>query len=200
MGSSWTREKSLAPKPWSKSGIPAHNARMHLRKLRDLGVPQAVLASATGFSERCMASIMSGQTKYLKPATYDAIMAVGVSAVQGAERGKISSVHSNRLIDEILEVGYSKGWLARQLGLKINTFQISPTITIARALKIQAIHDRLWTANDTGQRVTCGRGKPIYGKPFRQVCNCYGVSDLQVKRKKAAEKQRRYRANQSQAC
>lgn len=138
---------------------------------------------------------MSGQTKYLKPATYDAIMAVGVSALQGAKRGKVSSAHSNKHIDEILEAGYSKGWICRQLGFqRSNNLRLAPTVTAAKALKIQAIHDRLWTANEVGQKVTCGHGKPIYGQPFRQVCNCYGVSDLQVKRNKAAEKQRQYRA------
>src|SRR5688500_9224281 len=113
--------------------------------MRQLGVPQAVLAAACGFSERRMASIMSGQTKYLKPATHDAIMAIGLSALEGATKGKIDSKPTQKLVAEILEAGYSKGWICRQLGFqRSNNLDLYPTITAAKAAKIKQLHDRLW--------------------------------------------------------
>lgn len=144
---------------------------------------------------------MSGQTKYLKPATYDAIMAVGTSAIQGAKKGKIGSEHSKHLIEEILQAGYSKGWICRQLGYqRSNNLNVSGRITAAKAAKIQALHDDLWMANGKGWRVKCGGGHRIYGTPFRSVCSCYGVSDLEIKRQKDREKKREERLKKAQAC
>lgn len=182
------------PRPWTKSGVPAKEARRHLRKMRTMGVPQAILATTCGLSERHTNAILNGKVKYLKPATFDAVMAVGLSAIETAKSGKIDSKQSAHLIEEILEAGYSKGWIARQLGLKINSFQLSPTITIARANRIKEIHDRLWKENEVGWQVKAKYGQPIYGKTFREVCTCYGVSDLERKREIARIRQRDFRA------
>jgi hypothetical protein len=163
--------------------------------MRSLGLPQAVLAAASGYSERRMASIMSGETKYLKPATHNAIMAIGLSAIEGAERGKISSEPSKKLIEEILEAGYSQGWICRQLGFqRSNNLDLYPTITAAKANKIKKLHDQLWIENQPGQKVKCGNGTPIYGKPFREACTCYGLSDLERKRESDRIRQRDFRA------
>lgn len=185
-------------KPWSKKGVPATEARKHLKKMRSLGVPQSVLATASGYSERRMASIMSGQTKHLKPATYHAIMAIGVSATQGATKGKISSATSKKLADEILGAGYSKGWICRQLGFqRSNNLEFHPTITAAKANKIKDLHDRLWKENEVGWQVKCGNGTAIYGKSFREACTCYGLSDLDQKRQRDRLAQRDYRQKKS---
>lgn len=162
--------------------------------MRKMGVPQAALATACGLSERHTVSILNGQAKYLKPQTFEAVMAVGLSANETTKTGKIDSKKSARLIEEILEAGYSKGWIARQLGLKINTFQISPTITIARANRIRDLHDKLWKENEIGWRVKTGNAPPIYGKTFREACTCYGVSDLERKREIARIRQRDFRS------
>lgn len=162
-----------------------------------MGVPQAALATACGISERHTVSILNGQAKYLKPQTFDAVMAVGLSAIETAKAGKIDSKKSARLIEEILEAGYSKGWIARQLGLKINTFQISPTITVARANRIRDLHDKLWKENEIGWRVKTGNAPPIPGKTFREACHCYGLSDLERKRQADRLKQQDFRARKA---
>jgi hypothetical protein len=148
-----------------------------------------------------MAAIMSGQTKYIKLETHDAIMAVGLSATQGATRGKIGSEQSEQYIEEILLAGYSKGWICRQLGFqRSNNLKLSRSITAAKAAKIKAIHDRLWLANERGWKVLSGNSPRIYGHHFREVCQCYGTSDLQLKRQKDAEKQRQIRERKRQVC
>jgi hypothetical protein len=141
---------------------------------------------------------MSGQTRYLKPATHDAIMAIGLSAAESAERGKIDSKPSQKLIAEILEAGYSKGWICRQIGYqRSNNLDFQPTITAAKAHKIKQLHNELWLANEIGWKVKCGNGKPIYGKPFREVCRCYGTSDLERRREADRLKRQDFRARKA---
>lgn len=145
-----------------------------------------------------MSYIMSGQTRYLKPATHDAIMAIGLSDLKQATKGKISSEPSVKLIEEILEAGYSRGWICRQLGYqRSNNLSFTPTITVAKANRIKQLHDELWVANEVGFKVRCGNGKPIEGKPFREVCDCYGLSDLDQRRHKDRLAQRDYRSRKT---
>lgn len=179
----------MTPKPWSRSGIPAAQARRHLCNLRRRGVPQAVLAAASGFSERRMAAIMSGETKFLKPGTHDAIMAVGLSSMLQAQRGKVSSEPSKRLVAEILAAGYSKGWICRELGLQRNLLAFDATITAARAQKIRQLHDRLWLANETGWKWR-SRCTVTVGVPFRSVCECYGERPERVRNRLAKQRER----------
>lgn len=166
--------------------------------MRKMGLPQSVLATACGYSERRMASIMSGQTKYLKPQTHDAIMAIGLSAMKEAERGKIDSKPTQKLVAEILEAGYSKGWICRQLGFQAsNNLDFYPTITAAKAHKIKHLHDRLWIGNEVGWQVKCGNGRPIYGKPFREACNCYGLHDHVKANEIRRNRQQEYRSRKA---
>lgn len=141
---------------------------------------------------------MSGQTRYLKPATHDAIMAIGLSAAESAERGKIDSKPSQKLIAEILDAGYSKGWICRKLDFqRSNNLDFYPTITAAKAHKIKQLHNELWLANEIGWKVKCGNGKPIYGKPFRDACQCFGLHDQAKKNELRRERQQEYRARKA---
>lgn len=177
--------------------VAAEEAREHLQNLRRLGVPQATLAAATGLSERHIAHVMNGHAVWLRPDTADRILVVGISALETAREGKIGSRESKRLVQEMVNAGFGRGWIGRQLGCtKNNNCKIGDRILASRALKIRQLHDRLWWANETGWK-QISHGSIRIGVPLRSVCKCYGCDP---KTEANREAQQRLRARKATAA
>lgn len=124
--------------------IDATEAREHLRWLSTVGVGKREAAKAAGLSLSAVQEIRSGRRTKCNPSTASKILAV--SRLAAAPGARIDAGPTWRLIEEMLQAGYTRESVARFLGstAKAPALQISrDKVTAAMARRVEELHHRL---------------------------------------------------------
>jgi transcriptional regulator with XRE-family HTH domain len=101
--------------------VDATPVREHLRMLSRQGVGYKSVADAAGVSKTILSNILAGRRTRVRARTMRAVLAVDKSAI--ADHALVPSGPTWRLLDELLERGFSKAQLARWMGSKTPAIQ-----------------------------------------------------------------------------
>lgn len=168
-----------------KLSVSARAAKQHLTYLQESGYSERAIADLTGLSRSVIHRVLSGATKRVYAETNDKILGLTLTECRRAPSGRQPAECSLRLLREFLDAGYSQTWLRFQLGGYDLLATRPKGVALKVADRVQELHDKHWRENINN---------------FRSFCDCYGVSDLQLKRQEEAKKRREYRAKKAQAC
>ena len=120
--------------------VSAERARAHMRWLSKNGVGRHSVSAATDISDSLLYGICNGTRARLRENTERKILAVDLSVRGGATL--ISSLHTWRLIHELLDRGYTKTQLAQWLGYKTPALQLKrgAPITVRNANRVEKLY------------------------------------------------------------
>lgn len=120
--------------------VPAGRVRDHLRWLSAEGVGRDAVHAASGVSASVIDRIRRGQIRRVHPETGKRILAVGTSAAAGGAR--VDAADTWRRVQALLALGFTKAWIARQLGARTGALQLGPrSVTARTAAAVAALHD-----------------------------------------------------------
>lgn len=143
--SDYERERQAARAAGDWNGIvDADRARTHLRKLSRAGVGRRSVAAASDVADTVLTEIIAGRKTRIRARTERRILAVTTAAV--ADHALVSARRAWRRVGELLEEGYTKREIARQLGsqAKDPALQIrKDRVTARTAHKVEVVHRRL---------------------------------------------------------
>ena len=141
----WQRNRLQAKKQGDWNGIvSAEKARQHLAMLSAAGVGRRTVEDASGVSDTILALIKSGGRVRIRARTERQILAVTPAAA--ADGAKVSAEPTLRRIDELLALGYTKTFIARQLGYSEANPRLQfkgSMVTVRNAYQVQVLHERL---------------------------------------------------------
>lgn len=122
--------------------VPAGKARRHLQRLQRQGVGTRMVAASADVPRSIVSGILAGRRRNARARTVRKILAV--SAAQCGDAALIDAGPTWRLIDELLEEGFTKKRLATELGYRTRALQIGrERVTVRTAARIRALYDRL---------------------------------------------------------
>jgi hypothetical protein len=141
--SDYERQRQAARLAGDWNGIvPADRARKHLRKLSRAGVGRHSVSAATDLSDSILWEIRRGARLHIRARTERKILAV--TPAQRADHSYVPAGKLWRLIGELLEEGYTKAALARELGYRTRAIQFRrDRVTARNERKVIALHSRL---------------------------------------------------------
>ena len=148
------RDRASEPGGGGEGGgsyVSAEPARRHLGALGGAGVGLKTVASLSGVSHGSLSKIVYGEpgrgrppSRRIRPETSERILAVTEAQARGGQR--IDAGPTWQLIEELVAAGYTRGYLARELGSRA----ASPTLQIGRDLvrastarAVEELHRRL---------------------------------------------------------
>jgi len=123
--------------------IDATDARIHLQWLSIVGVGKRQVADRTGISISAIDKLRKGKVTKCRPETVDKILAVGRS--KAADGAYIDAKATWKLIDDLLEHGWTKTAISKALGstAKTPSLQIGrKRVTAKKARAVKQLHDR----------------------------------------------------------
>jgi hypothetical protein len=144
--------------------VKARKARSHLRKLAKAGVGTRMVADLTGCSRSILLGIKQGVRKNCRKKTQDRILSVDPGVYGDATL--VDAAPTWVLLNELLEDGWTKTELGRQLGskAKVPSLQVKKTkIMASTERRVRQLHKRLslpptsmnrdgsWTARCCGE-------------------------------------------------
>ena len=119
--------------------VSAEEARLFVIWLGSQGVGYKAVAAAASVSNSVMAKIKAGKRRKIRASTAARILAVDRSAV--ADGALISAGQTHRLIDELVDAGYTRVWITRQLGYKGQGLQFKfDYITARNASRVERLY------------------------------------------------------------
>lgn len=137
--------------------VPAAKAREHVRTLMAQGVGPKSIAKLSGVPHGAVSKLIYGDykgrgpSKRIRPETEAKLLAVTVASAAGAQ--KIPAGPTWALLDDLIARGWTKTWLARELGAKGPGLQIKRDLVRAStARKVEALHRRLEGQTGPGKR------------------------------------------------
>lgn len=146
--SEYERRRQQARKDGDWNGVvPASRARQHLNRLSRLGVGRRSVAAATDISETILFEIRSGARRNIRARTERLILAVTPEVA--ADHALVSAAHSWKLINLLLGAGFTRGYIAQQLGNKRPALQLGEhQITVRHAADIERLYQRLIVSDE----------------------------------------------------
>lgn len=124
--------------------VPAAKARAHLKRLSRQGIGRRSVQAATDIADSILLKIRNGERKQIRARTERKILAVN-KAVAG-DRSLVSAAATWRLIDDLLDEGYTKTFIARRMGYKSRALQVGKEqCTVRMAADIERVHRELTT-------------------------------------------------------
>lgn len=102
--------------------VSAEPARLHLLALSAKNVGYKSAADAAGVSRSGCRGIVSGRRKQCRKSTLEAILAVDAGARSGG--ALVAAGPTWKLLHELIGRGYTRAWIAQQLGAKKPALQI----------------------------------------------------------------------------
>ncbi len=127
--------------------VPAMAARRHLDKLSSQNVGRRSVAAATDIAETVLVKIMSGERKKIRARTERLIL--GVTTDAAADHALVDAAPSWKLIQELLDAGFTKTCIAHSLGAKTHALQLSKgQITVRHAADVKRLHQRLMASDE----------------------------------------------------
>lgn len=124
--------------------VDAAPARAHLLKLARLGVGRRAVAAATDIAHTVLSDVRSGRKRRIRARTERKILAVTKACASDA--ALVPARRTWRLLEQLLEEGYTKQRIARELGskAKVPALQVSRDFVLARtAHRVEVVHRRL---------------------------------------------------------
>lgn len=122
--------------------VDAAPARAHLLKLGRQGVGYKSVAAAASVAVSVVAKIRSGERRQVRSLTARRILAVTADA--RADASTVPAGPTWRRIHQLLEEGYTKGRLARELGATRPALQLGRRRVLAStAVRVERLHRRL---------------------------------------------------------
>lgn len=122
--------------------VDPKRAIAHMAKLQAAGVGLKTVSKASCVAYSVLCRIMAGDIKRSRRSTIDAILGVTIDAARG--RSKIDGAATWALLDDLLARGWTKGWIAQQLGSKTPALQIKrQKVSGETARRVRELHRRL---------------------------------------------------------
>jgi hypothetical protein len=136
------RQKARKAGDWN-GVVSARRARSHLRALARKGVGRRSVGAATDISDSILHAIAKGRRPRIRARTERLILAV-TPAIAG-DAALIPSAATWRLIDQLLDEGYTKTRIAHELGYKTHALQFKrgAPITVRNADRVKRVHEKL---------------------------------------------------------
>ena len=141
--SAYERERQQARKAGDWNGIvSAARARLHIMKLRRKGVGRRAIGAASDVSDTVLSDIITKRKTRIRARTERRILAV--TTKMASDHALVGAAASWRLIDRLLEEGYTKADLTKQLGYANLALQLNERqITVRNAARIERLYRRL---------------------------------------------------------
>lgn len=142
-------ERAKARKAGDWNGIvDAAKARAHMLKLAKAGIGRRAIAAATDIADSILVAIRAGTKTRIRARTERLILAVTKDVA--ADRALVPAGPSWKLIDELLEAGFTKGIIAsRILGRETPALQLRKSrITVRHAFDVARVHRELMTSDE----------------------------------------------------
>ena len=126
--------------------VPAGPARRHAQQLAAAGLGLKQLARVSGVSHGTLTKLIygdqvrgAGPSKRIRQSTADRILAV--TAADRAGGSRVAAESTWQLIEELVAAGYTKCWIAAQLGRRnSNLTRRGPQVTAATARLVGELH------------------------------------------------------------
>lgn len=138
--------------------VPADRAREHLLQLSKLCIGRRAVRAATDIAESILQQIAQGKRLRIRQETERRILAVDRSA--RSDHSLVDAAPSWKILDELIERGYSKAQIARWLGKKTANLQLSRRKILAcQAGQVQRLYAKVQTGflkRDTPVRLRKG--------------------------------------------
>lgn len=119
--------------------VDATPARTHLRRLSRKGIGYKTTADAASVARSVVAKIVAGTKLRIRASTARRILKTTVAA--RADGSPVAAAPTWRLINELLEEGFTKARIARELGSKTPALQIRRGFVRARTALLV---EKLW--------------------------------------------------------
>jgi len=137
------RRVSYGIEPERPAYIDAIEVRIHLQWLSIVGVGKRQVADRTGISLTAIYKLRRGVVTKCRPETANKILAVGRSAA--ADGAYVDAAKTWKLINELLRAGYTKTWIAKQLGSNAKTPALQlgrRQVSAIKARQVAELHER----------------------------------------------------------
>lgn len=124
--------------------VPAAKARAHMKRLSAQGVGRRSVGAACDIADTVLGDIISGRKVNIRAATERAILAV--TAAAAGDRVLVPAKATWKLLDELIEDGYTRGELARRMGSKSKTPALQlkrDFVTVRNAYLAERLYDQL---------------------------------------------------------
>ena len=122
--------------------VDAARASAHLRRLSRIGIGRRVVSEVSSVPESILHEVKRGRRLRIRARTERRILAVG--RAQASDAALVPAGGTWRLIDELIEEGYSVSFLARRLGYAKPALQFNRgLITVRNAARVQRLHREL---------------------------------------------------------
>lgn len=145
----YEKARNIARKSGDWNGnVPAEKARAWLAALSKEGVGRRTVSDVAQIADSVLAQIITGRKKLVRARTERAILAV--TAIAASDGAYVDAGPTWLLIDELLADGYTKTFLALELGRKTHALQLSRSqVTVRNAYDVQQLHARLRSCDAT---------------------------------------------------
>jgi hypothetical protein len=122
--------------------VDAAPARRHLRKLSRKGVGRDAVAAACDVAVTVINEVRDGTKRQIRAKTARALLSVDRDAL--ADGANVDSEATWKLLDELLALGWTKGALALQLGMKYAALQYKRSqVRASTVLRVRKLHAKL---------------------------------------------------------
>ena len=143
--SRYSTERAAAQRAGDWRGlVPAEPVLKHIAKLSKAGVGYKAVAAAAGLARSTMQKIITGKQRKIRKHHADRILAVDRTAV--ADCALVPAGRTWTLLNELLEAGYTKTFLAKQLGNRAKRPSLhiqADRITALTASKVERLYRRI---------------------------------------------------------
>jgi hypothetical protein len=130
--------------PSSLNKVDAGPSRRHLKRLKKAGIGTRMVHELTGCNRNILVGIRKGRRKRCLASTEKAILGVTIQAWGDAHL--VDAAPTWELLDELINRGWTKTYLARELGSKAKTpaLQVKKDkVTALTELKVRRLFNRL---------------------------------------------------------
>jgi hypothetical protein len=137
------RAKARAAGDWN-GFVSADRARAHLMSLSRRGVGKRAVQSASDVALSVLTEIRTGRKQRIRARTERKILAV--TPALASDRALVKPGRTAKLIERLVDEGYTKAELARRLGYSTPALQFRPDRMTARNVaRVEALYARLTT-------------------------------------------------------
>lgn len=123
--------------------VDATPARHHLVKLARAGVGLRIIEQVTGVARSILSGIKKGSRPRARARTVKKVLAV--TTAQRGDASLVTAAHTWKRINTLLDEGYTKTYLAQQMGYARALQLRKDRVTAKNAAKVERLYTRLMT-------------------------------------------------------